>query len=163
MSGNTVFRLDGARSPKSTSKTPRNAPPNTPKTTPLQGHAPCKRPGGPIKPSHPYKPGHPKSLNQRTPTAIIQQKHKWTTEEMLRSLSGLHSSFFFLVQCAVVGRKFWLPLGLKALLCAGRDNFATVFRHQHKIFYPDAKFTLDVDAWLNCDKHPRLKYGFRTF
>ena len=45
--------------------------------------------------------------------------------------------FFFLVQCAVVGRKFWLPLGLKALLCAGRENFATIFRHKDKVFDSD--------------------------
>ena len=102
------------------------------KNTLIRTTSPCKQYSGSIKPTSPYEPDHPRSWNQRTLAAtpgLFRQEHKWATEDKLRSLSGLHSSFFFLVQCAVVERKFWLQLGLKALLCAGRENFATVFRH----------------------------------
>ena len=102
------------------------------KNTLIRTTSPCKQYSGSIKPTSPYEPDHTKSWNQRTLAAtpgLFRQEHKWTTEDKLRSLSGLHSSFFFLVQCAVVERKFWLQLGLKALLCARRENFATVFRH----------------------------------
>ena len=72
------------------------------KNTLIRTTYPCKQYSGSIKPTSPYEPDHPRSWNQRTLAAtpgLFRQEHKWATEDKLRSLSGLHSSFFSRAMC----------------------------------------------------------------
>src|SRR6185437_12381787 len=58
------------------------------------------------------------------------------------------------------GERGLSPLKLKRdqVLCGGRQDFMSGFSDKNHIFNADSTLFRNVDAWLNCDDHPRHKF-----
>src|SRR5947209_7376602 len=49
------------------------------------------------------------------------------------------------------------PMELKRdqVLCGRRQDFMSGLSDQHHVFNPDTTLVRNIDAWLNCNHHPR--------